>query len=95
MGTYSVSLSLLIIHQNGTRIRSFQGLQKQRHHALFVLPEALKSEHAAPLICGGTTLWSALSVYNVRPTDRVRVIAVGRLGHLTIQFASKKGCERP
>jgi D-arabinose 1-dehydrogenase-like Zn-dependent alcohol dehydrogenase len=44
-------------------------------------------------MCGGVTVWGALSVYNVRPTDRVGVIGIGGLGHLAIQFAAKMGCE--
>lgn len=61
--------------------------------ALFELPEGLELEHAGPLMCGGATVWGALSVYNVRPTDRVGVIGIGGLGHLAIQFAAKMGCE--
>jgi D-arabinose 1-dehydrogenase-like Zn-dependent alcohol dehydrogenase len=60
---------------------------------LHIIPEGMKSEHAGPLMCGGATVWAALSVYNVRPTDRVGVIGVGGLGHLAIQFAAKMGCE--
>ena len=61
--------------------------------ALFLLPEGLKSEFAGPLMCGGATVWGALSVYNVRPGDRVGVVGIGGLGHLAIQFAAKMGCE--
>lgn len=60
---------------------------------LFAVPEGLKSEHAAPLMCGGATVFTALNVYGVKSTDRVGIIGVGGLGHLAIQFASKKGCE--
>jgi D-arabinose 1-dehydrogenase-like Zn-dependent alcohol dehydrogenase len=62
-------------------------------NALYVLPEQLPSEYAAPLMCGGGTVWGTLSIYNVRPTDRVGVIGIGGLGHLAIQFAAKMGCE--
>src|ERR1700737_1428647 len=61
--------------------------------ALHIIPEGLKSEYAAPLRCGGATAWAPLSLYNVRPSDRVGVIGIGGLGHLAIQFASKMGCE--
>lgn len=44
-------------------------------------------------MCGGATVWGALSVYNVRSTDRVGVVGIGGLGHLAIQFAAKMGCE--
>jgi D-arabinose 1-dehydrogenase-like Zn-dependent alcohol dehydrogenase len=61
--------------------------------ALFILPKEMKSEHAGPLMCGGATVWGALSQYNLKATDRVGVIGIGGLGHLAIQFASKMGCE--
>src|SRR5436309_13945546 len=60
---------------------------------LHLIPEGLESEYAAPLMCGGETVWSVLSLYHVRPTDRVGVIGIGGLGHLAIQFAAKMGCE--
>jgi D-arabinose 1-dehydrogenase-like Zn-dependent alcohol dehydrogenase len=61
--------------------------------SLHIIPEGLASEYAGPLMCGGATVWGALSVYNVRPTDRVGVIGIGGLGHLAIQFAAKMGCQ--
>jgi D-arabinose 1-dehydrogenase-like Zn-dependent alcohol dehydrogenase len=61
--------------------------------ALHVLPDSLPAEYAGPLMCGGVTVWGALSFYNVRPTDRVGVVGIGGLGHLAIQFAAKMGCE--
>ncbi|MFF3821015.1 NAD(P)-dependent alcohol dehydrogenase [Streptomyces bluensis] len=56
------------------------------------LPAALASEHAAPLLCAGITVFSAFTRYGVRPTDRVAVVGVGGLGHLAIQFLAKWGC---
>ena len=35
-------------------------------NALYVLPEKLPSEYAAPLMCGGATVWGALSMYSRR-----------------------------
>ena len=61
--------------------------------ALIPIPDGIESEYAGPLMCGGITVWGALSVYNVRPSDRVGVVGIGGLGHLAIQFAAKMGCE--
>lgn len=61
--------------------------------ALHVLPDGLASEYAGPMMCGGVTVWGALSFYHVRPSDRVGVVGIGGLGHLAIQFAAKMGCE--
>ncbi|HAR44480.1 MAG TPA: alcohol dehydrogenase [Bdellovibrionales bacterium] len=60
---------------------------------VFPIPEALESENAAPLLCGGITVYSPLQHFNVRPSMKVGVVGVGGLGHLGIQFARAFGCE--
>ncbi|KAM0249166.1 hypothetical protein ACHAQJ_009173 [Trichoderma viride] len=60
---------------------------------LYKIPEGLESAHAAPLMCGGATVWSPFSIYGIRPTDRVGIVGIGGLGHLAIQFAAKMGCQ--
>ncbi|WP_158941394.1 NAD(P)-dependent alcohol dehydrogenase [Granulicella sp. S190] len=57
------------------------------------LPEALESENAAPLLCGGITVYSPLRNHGVRPASRVGVIGIGGLGHLGVQFAKAFGAE--
>jgi uncharacterized zinc-type alcohol dehydrogenase-like protein len=57
------------------------------------VPAALDSEHAAPLLCGGITVYSPLRNHGVRPASRVGVIGIGGLGHLGIQFAKAFGAE--
>lgn len=60
---------------------------------LFHIPDKLPLEHAAPLMCGGATVFNALYTYGVEPTHRVGIVGVGGLGHLAIAFAAKMGCE--
>jgi D-arabinose 1-dehydrogenase-like Zn-dependent alcohol dehydrogenase len=64
-----------------------------RETFLFKIPDALSDVDAAPLMCGGATVFTTLHSYGVKPTDRVGVIGVGGLGHLAIQFAAKMGCD--
>ena len=64
-----------------------------RESYLFKIPESIPNEYAAPLQCGGATVFNALEMYDTRPTERVGIIGVGGLGHLAIQFASKFGCD--
>lgn len=59
----------------------------------FPIPDALPSEAAAPLLCGGVTVFSPLRHYGVGPTSRVGIIGIGGLGHLALQFAHSFGCE--
>jgi D-arabinose 1-dehydrogenase-like Zn-dependent alcohol dehydrogenase len=44
-------------------------------------------------MCAGATVFSAMEMHGVRPTDRVGIIGIGGLGHLAIQLAAKMGCE--
>ncbi|KAI0597787.1 GroES-like protein [Biscogniauxia sp. FL1348] len=63
-----------------------------REPFLFKIPESMTDEAAAPLQCGGATVFNALADYGVKPSETVGVMGVGGLGHLAIQFASKMGC---
>lgn len=60
---------------------------------LFKIPDEIASQDAAPLMCGGATVFNALQFHGVKATDRVAVLGVGGLGHLAIQFAAAMGCE--
>lgn len=61
-------------------------------HFVFPIPDPLSSEKAAPLLCGGVTVYAPLRHYGINPSMRVGIIGVGGLGHLGIQFASAFGC---
>jgi uncharacterized zinc-type alcohol dehydrogenase-like protein len=58
----------------------------------FPIPEPLASENAAPLLCGGATVYSPLRRW-AKPSMRVGVVGIGGLGHLALQFARAMGCE--
>ncbi|KAH6621796.1 chaperonin 10-like protein [Boeremia exigua] len=64
-----------------------------REAFLFRIPEGISDSDAAPLMCGGATVFNALYTYGIKSTDRVGVIGVGGLGHLAIQFAARMGCD--
>ncbi|MEM7038077.1 MAG: NAD(P)-dependent alcohol dehydrogenase [Bacteroidota bacterium] len=57
------------------------------------IPEGLASDIAAPLLCGGITVYSPLRRYGVGAGSRVGVVGIGGLGHLAVQFAHKMGAE--
>lgn len=63
-----------------------------REAFLFKLPDEISDADAAPLMCGGVTVFAALHDHGAKSTDRVGVIGIGGLGHLAIQFAAKMGC---
>lgn len=60
---------------------------------VFPIPDALVSEHAAPLLCGGITVYNPLRSHNINPSSRVGIVGIGGLGHLAIQFARVFGAE--
>jgi D-arabinose 1-dehydrogenase-like Zn-dependent alcohol dehydrogenase len=59
--------------------------------ALAAVPDDLKSEDAAPLLCAGITTFNSLRHSGARAGDLVAVLGLGGLGHLGVQFASKMG----
>ncbi|HTY83213.1 MAG TPA: NAD(P)-dependent alcohol dehydrogenase [Silvibacterium sp.] len=77
------------VHRNGGYA------DRVRANSRFVLPipDALGSEEAAPLLCGGITVYNPLRINGVNPSSRVGVVGIGGLGHLAIQFARVFGAE--
>lgn len=57
------------------------------------VPDNLEPEYVAPLMCGGATVWGALTAHGLQPGDRVGIEGIGGLGHMAIQFASALGCD--
>ena len=59
----------------------------------FPFPRRSRARHAAPLLCGGITVYNPLRTHGVNPSSRVGVIGIGGLGHMAIQFARVFGAE--
>jgi D-arabinose 1-dehydrogenase-like Zn-dependent alcohol dehydrogenase len=59
----------------------------------FVIPENLKSEEVAPLLCIGITAYAPFKHNNVGPGKRVGVIGIGGVGHIALKFARALGAE--
>jgi uncharacterized zinc-type alcohol dehydrogenase-like protein len=58
----------------------------------FPLPDGLDSAAAAPLLCGGATVFAPLRRWGVGSGSRVGVIGIGGLGHLALRFLRAMGC---
>jgi D-arabinose 1-dehydrogenase-like Zn-dependent alcohol dehydrogenase len=56
-----------------------------------LLPDAIPYELAAPTLCSGYTVWSAIRRADAKPGARVAVVGIGGLGHLAIQYAKAAG----
>lgn len=58
------------------------------------LPQAMRPENAAVLLCAGVTVYSPLRTYAKKGSAlKLGIIGVGGLGHLAIQFAHALGYE--
>jgi uncharacterized zinc-type alcohol dehydrogenase-like protein len=57
----------------------------------FALPAGIEPKLAGPLMCAGSTVYTALRDAGMSSGQRIGVVGVGGLGHLAIQFASKLG----
>lgn len=59
----------------------------------FKIPEGLKPEEAAPMLCGGLTVFAPLVQNGCGEGKRVGIAGVGGLGHYAVQFARALGAE--
>lgn len=62
-----------------------------RSTGLVAIPDELRSEDAAPLLCAGIATFNALKKSGAQAGDLVAVQGIGGLGHLAIQYARKMG----
>ncbi|KAI1426418.1 zinc-binding dehydrogenase [Xylaria sp. FL1777] len=58
------------------------------------IPEGLSSADAAPMLCGGVTVYSPLRRNGCGPGKSVGVVGVGGLGHFAILFAKAMGADK-
>lgn len=59
---------------------------------VFAIPDALDSAQAAPLLCGGVTVYAPLHNHNIGAGAKVGIVGIGGLGHLALQFGHARGC---
>src|SRR3569833_2158195 len=92
----SRGLENLCASQEATCVRRHGGYAsgiRASAHFVSPIPDALPSEQAAPLLCGGITVYNPLRDHGVNPSSRVGIIGIGGLGHIAIQFARVFGAE--
>ena len=61
--------------------------------SVVALPDALSSEKAGPLFCGGVTVYNPMVQFDLKPTAKVAVIGIGGLGHMALKFLNAWGCD--
>ncbi|KAI5071270.1 hypothetical protein GOP47_0013521 [Adiantum capillus-veneris] len=56
------------------------------------IPETLRLEHAAPLLCAGITVYSPMMRHGMnKPGKSIGVLGLGGLGHMAVKFAKSFG----
>jgi alcohol/geraniol dehydrogenase (NADP+) len=86
----------LCADSQGTCVHRHGGYaERVRVNSRFVvaIPDSLDSERAAPLLCGGITVYNPLRTHGVNPSSRVGIVGIGGLGHIALQFAHTFGAE--
>lgn len=63
-------------------------------HFVFKIPDSLPSEAAAPMLCGGATMYSPLVHNGCGPGKTVGIVGIGGLGHMGLQFAKALGASK-
>lgn len=56
-------------------------------HFVLKIPDSIASEDAAPMLCGGITVFSPLTKNGCGPGKRVGIVGVGGLGHFGLLYA--------
>lgn len=62
-------------------------------HFAIPIPEEIPSHLAAPLMCGGITVFSPLLRNGVGPGSKVGIVGIGGIGHMGVLLAKALGAE--
>jgi propanol-preferring alcohol dehydrogenase len=60
---------------------------------VYKLPDSIGFEEGAPLFCPGVTAYRAVAKAGIKFGQRVAIIGIGGVGHMSLQFAKLAGAE--
>lgn len=81
-------------NDEGKSYGGYADYNRTNGHFVVPIPEGLSSEDAAPMLCGGITVYSPLKQNGCGPGKTVGVVGVGGLGHFAVLFAKALGADR-
>ena len=56
------------------------------------IPKGLNHRDAAPLLCGGITVFTPIVEFNINKNHKIGIIGIGGLGHLAVKLYKALGC---
>ncbi|CAR21565.1 ADH6 [Lachancea thermotolerans] len=66
---------------------------RAHEHFVIPIPEKIPTHLAAPLLCGGITVFSPLINNDCGPNKKVGIVGIGGIGHMGLIFAKALGAE--
>jgi alcohol dehydrogenase (NADP+) len=78
----------------GKSFGGYADYNRTNAHWVIPIPEGLGSAAAAPMLCGGITMFSPLKHNGCGPGKTVGIVGVGGLGHFGILFAKALGADK-
>lgn len=63
-------------------------------HFVIKIPDAISSADAAPMLCGGVTVYAPLKKNGCGPGKKVGIVGIGGLGHFGLLFAKALGADK-
>ncbi|KAF2820495.1 cinnamyl-alcohol dehydrogenase 1 [Ophiobolus disseminans] len=86
VGTYGAAF----LDGTGKTYGGYANYNRTPGHFVFQIPDAIESEHAAPMMCGGITVYNPLVTWGAKG-KRVGIVGLGGLGHFGVLFAKALG----
>lgn len=81
-------------NDEGKSYGGYADYNRTNGHWVFQIPDGLDSAVAAPMLCGGITVYSPLKQNGCGPGKTVGIVGVGGLGHFGILFAKALGADK-
>ncbi|KAH8724266.1 chaperonin 10-like protein [Phaeosphaeriaceae sp. PMI808] len=81
-------------HGEGKSYGGYATHNRTNARFVFNIPDGLDSADAAPMLCGGITVYSPLKNYGCGPGKTVGIVGVGGLGHFGVLFAKALGADK-
>jgi alcohol dehydrogenase (NADP+) len=82
-------------HFNGDKAQGgYATYNRTPSHFVVKIPDEVPSAEAAPMLCGGVTVFAPLKNAGVKPGMNVAIVGVGGLGHYGIICAKAMGADK-